>query len=271
MAVSQLDGGNESERQTELRSAGEFRHEQAERPAWQRKLLPLMAAVLILAAIFFAVMSVFELREFYDEVAHEPLDLAMHFTEMEQGAPADTLNHPDYVRFRVLALLEAEALQRRYHQANATMLGRIWTRQIGFITGMLLALVGAAFILGRLQEAPTTFELASDQLKGALATSSPGIVLAVLGTGLMALTIWIPFGVETRDINTYLEAPPQITAPAPANVMPTEIPGAGQRTTPDAEELRLFGTPGTAPSDNSRSGATSVGSTPTPPSEGGVE
>ena len=257
MAVSQFETDGEPEQQTEFRAADELGPEQSERAAWQRTLLPLMAAFLVLAAIFFAVMSVFELREFYDEIAHEPLDLAMHFTEMEEGAPADALNHPDYVRFKVLALLEAEALQRRYHQANATMLGRIWTRQLGFITGMLIALVGAAFILGRLQEAPTTFELASDQLKGALATSSPGIVLAVLGTALMALTLWIPFGVETRDINTYLEAPTQITAPAPANVMPTEIPGAGQRTPPDAEEQRLFGAP--------------AGNPPAPPSEGGVE
>ncbi len=257
MAVSQVDTGDELEQQTKLQTVSEGAHEKAERAAWQRTLLPLMATILVLAALFFAVMSVFELRAFYDEVAHEPLDLAMHFSELEQGAPADAVNHPDYVRFKVLALLEAEALQRRYHQANATMLGRIWTRQLGFITGMLIALVGAAFILGRLQEAPTTFELASDQLKGALATSSPGIVLAVLGTALMALTIWIPFGVETRDINTYLEAPPQITAPAPANVMPTEITGAGQRTTPDAEERRLFGAP--------------AGSPPAPPSEGGVE
>jgi hypothetical protein len=49
----------------------------------------------------------------------------------------------------VAAVLEADALQRRYHQANANMLARVWTRQLGFITGMLLALVGAAFILGR--------------------------------------------------------------------------------------------------------------------------
>ena len=257
MAVSQFETGDEPERQTELRATGEIGPAQSERAAWQRALLPLMAAFLVLAAIFFAVMSIFELREFYDEVAHEPLDLAMHFTEMEEGAPADALNHPDYVRFKVLALLEAEALQRRYHQANATMLGRIWTRQLGFITGMLIALVGAAFILGRLQEAPTTFELASDQLKGALATSSPGIVLAVLGTALMALTLWIPFGVETRDINTYLDRPATITAPAPANVMPTEIPGAGQRPPPDAEEQRLFGAP--------------AGNPPASQSEGGVE
>lgn len=266
MAVSQFETGGEPEQQTELQAAGKLGPEQTERAAWQRMLLPLMAAFLVLAAIFFAVMSVFELREFYDEVAHQPLDLAMHFTEFEESAPADTLNHPDYARFKILSLLEAEALERRYHQANATMLGRIWTRQIGFITGMLIALVGAAFILGRLQEPPTNFEFASDQLKGALATSSPGIVLAMLGTGLMALTLWIPFGVETRDINTYLEAPPQITAPAPANVMPTEMPGAAQRPPPDAEERRLFGTPSTGPSDTSRTGGT-----PATPSEGGVE
>ncbi len=236
--------------------------EQVERADWQRKLLPLMAVFLVLGAIFFAVMSVFELRDLYARVAHQPFDLADHFAEMEAGAPAETLNDPAYTRFKVLALLEAEALQRRYHQANATMLGRIWTRQLGFLTGMLLALVGAAFILGRLQEPPTKLELASEQLKGALATSSPGILLAVLGSGLMALTLWIPFGVETIDANTYLRNPPQaaaaqqVTAP-PNPFLPETIDGAGPLPAPDEREKALFGSGDATPAG--------------PPSEGGAQ
>lgn len=178
----------------------------AQRAAWQTKLLPLMGAILVLGAIFFAVMSVVELRDLYKRVEHRPINFAERLAAFEKGADPKALAGADYLRFKVLASLEADALERRYHQANATMLARVWTRQLGFVTGMLLALVGAAFILGRLSEPPTRLEAGAEGWKGVLETSSPGLALAVLGSALMALTIWIPFGVETRDVNTYLRA-----------------------------------------------------------------
>jgi hypothetical protein len=44
--------------------------------------------------------------------------------------------------------LERELIARRYDQVNLTVTTRLWTRLMGFITGMILALVGAAFVLG---------------------------------------------------------------------------------------------------------------------------
>ncbi len=220
--------------------------DRARRAAWQYRLLPLMGGLLVLSALFFAVMSVTELRDFYRRVAHERFDLAARFERFEEGMDPALRADPDYLRFKVLSLLEADALQRRYQQANATMLARVWTRHLGFSTGMILALVGAAFILGRLREDTTTAELGGGSLKGSLATSSPGIVLAVLGTGLMALTIWVPFGVETRDVNTYLRAAPAASLPPPGRLLPEEIGSSGggdgaAASDHDPEEQRLFG------------------------------
>ena len=42
-------------------------------------------------------------------------------------------------------------MQRRNQQASAAMISKLWTRQMGFMTGMLMALIGSAFILGRLE------------------------------------------------------------------------------------------------------------------------
>lgn len=222
----------------------------AQRAAWQNRLLPLMAAVLVLGGVFFAVMSVFELRSLYERVEQRPMDIEARFAEFERSADPVALRSTDYLRFKVLSALESDALQRRYHQATATMLARVWTRQLGFITGMLLALVGAAFILGRLSESPTRLGAESQGLKGTLETSSPGIVLAVLGSALMALTIWIPFGVETRDVNVYLRAA-ETGLPPPSRQLPQEVSGAGLNSTtaPVSEEdiqqreRELFGTP----------------------------
>jgi len=199
---------------------------EAHRRAWQDRLLPLMAAFLVAVALFFAALSVYELRDFYGRVAQTPLDLAASFEAYERANPVSA-GDPAHLRFKTLALLEADALQRRYRQANSTMLARVWTRQLGFATGMLLALVGAAFVLGRLQEPPTRLSGEAQGAKAALESSSPGLVLAVLGTLLMGLALWIPFGVETRDVATYLK-PSAAETPAP-------------RPDPLARELELFG------------------------------
>ena len=55
-------------------------------------------------------------------------------------------------RARDALALEQELVARRYEQANLMLSTSLWTRLMGFITGMILALVGAAFILGKLQE-----------------------------------------------------------------------------------------------------------------------
>lgn len=207
-----------------------------QRAAWQTKLLPLMSAIVVVAAVFFAVMSVIELRDLYERLEQPVVDFDARLEQIERGAEPAALAAAEYLRFRTLASLEAEALQRRYHQATATMLARVWTRQLGFITGMLLALVGAAFILGRLSEEPIKVGAEGQGLKGTLETSSPGLVLAVLGTMLMALTIWVPFGVATTDVNVYLPA----TLPPPDPRLPQEQVSPGDSEKIQRGEQRLF-------------------------------
>lgn len=199
----------------------------SQRASWQSRLLPLMGLLLVLGALFFGAMSVLELRDLYSRLEHRPMTFADSLAAYEAAA-GEAAATPDYLRFKVLATLEADALQRRYHQANATMLARVWTRQLGFVTGMVLALVGAAFILGRLNDAPARIQGEGKGFKGALETSSPGIVLTVLGAGLMALTISIPFGVETRDANIYLGPAARAVMPPPSPMLPHEVaPAAG--------------------------------------------
>lgn len=202
------------------------------RGRWQARLLPLMSLVLIVGALFFAVMSVVELRDFYARVEHRPLDLQASFATYEARIPAQERLSPDYLEFRIRALLEADALQRRYHQANATMLARVWTRQLGFLTGMILSVVGAAFILGRLQGDPTRIDAEGRNFKAALATSSPGIVLCSLGTLLMAITLAIPFGVETSDRALFLQPSIRIPPPQAGSLGGTDLQDSPVR--PDA-------------------------------------
>ena len=190
-------------------TAAPDRADMDERARWQRRVLPVMVFAIIGAGIFFAVAIIQEVRTLYPRLEQAPVSLTAQFERFEAERPEMT-GDLDYLRFKALALLEADALQRRYQQANAALLSRVWTRQMGFMTGMLMALIGAAFILGRIEMGETRMSAGTEgtdvagTFNTALATTSPGIVLAVLGTGLMAMTIAIPGRVSTTDTPVYL-------------------------------------------------------------------
>lgn len=175
--------------------------------AWQRTLLPLMVVMLVAAAVFFAWQSVVEFRDFKTRIepARSALPRVLEQIDPAMGTSADA-ERMQYARWRMLVLLEQEALAHRYAQVNATILARVWTRLMGFTTGMVLAIVGAAFILGKLHEAQTELRQETELIKLSLVTSSPGVVLAVLGSLLMSITLLTRFDIDVRDAAIYINA-----------------------------------------------------------------
>ncbi len=174
------------------------------RERWQRKLLPFMMGSILAMGIFFFIASLYQLYYLHHQVAHTKLNLQPLFTQFEEKSSKVIYGDKEYLQWKVLMLLEEDVVHRRYHQANSVMLARVWTRYLGFVTGMILALVGAVFILGKLQELPTKLEADGQLFKASVYTSSPGILLSVLGTTLMAITLIVPFEIETRDRATYM-------------------------------------------------------------------
>src|SRR6266545_4689777 len=131
---------------------------------WQRRLLPLMVGLLVTLTAFFIVASFVQLYYLQTRIEKAPrLDLGPAMAsldeiakDMQSGKLQDqgALNSRiEQARWQTLSILEANVLQRRYHHAGVLLISRIWTRYLGFVTGTILAMVGAAFILGKLQEA----------------------------------------------------------------------------------------------------------------------
>lgn len=171
---------------------------------WQRRLLPLMRSALVLMALFFFVASLYQYQQLYfDMQQHEPSALAQLDRLEQRLAPAQRDNL-DYVRWRTMVTLEQDAMQMRYQQINATLLLRTWTRYTGFLVGMVITLVGAFFILGKLKEDQNQVSGEGGGFKFAVASSSPGIVLATLGTALMAITLLVKFDFEVSDKPVYI-------------------------------------------------------------------
>jgi hypothetical protein len=168
---------------------------------WQLRLLPLMRAALVLMAVFFFVASLLQYRQVYRDIGVQPGSALQELAKQpDKAAPPGS----EAYRFRTLVALEQDVVALRYRQANAVLLLRTWTRYTGFLVGMVLALTGAFFILGRLREDSTHLVAEGGGAKLDLTTQSPGMLLAVLGTALMVVTVSVKFDSVMTDKPTYV-------------------------------------------------------------------
>jgi len=120
----------------------------------------------------------------------------------------------EYYKWIALVKLEQESFYRRYNQAELLLMSRIFTKYLGFFTGMILAIVGAVFIIGRIREDATNIEgTVAEKARFKLVTSSPGIIFGLLGTALMMTTILHHRDIEVRDHALYLKPVYEIRFP----------------------------------------------------------
>jgi hypothetical protein len=220
---------------------------------WQKRLLPVMVGLLVTLTAFFFVASFVQLYYLQTRIERAPqLDLSPAMASLDEiakdvqnGKVGDQLafnNRLEYARWKTLSLLEANALQHRYHHAGVLLISRIWTRYLGFVTGTILAMVGAAFILGKLQEASSNLGAEGGLWKVSLTTASPGLVLATLGTVLMLATLATSMDLQVNDGPVYLRDQPGTAASAPPPPLARE--DTAQKPRSDMEILKDLKNPG---------------------------
>lgn len=177
------------------------------RAAWQLKLLPLMAALLTLASVAFLAVSLLQTNRVRAQIAAAPaLTLPPEVARLSCVGPSLTAGQQQAcVRWKVVVQLEAYTIARRYHQANAALVVRAWIKYLGFLTGMILAIVGAVFILGRLTEASSRLAAEGTFGKFTIDTVSPGLILALLGTILMVTTVLVNPPTGVTDAPVYID------------------------------------------------------------------
>lgn len=172
---------------------------------WQHRLLPVMIRMLAGLTIFFFLASFGQLFYLHSRIEKAPTivlaDLIGPLGDTRQPAASDLGTQ----QLRTNVLLEANVIARRYHQANVLLMSRVWANYLGFVTGMTLALVGAAFILGQLQTAASELDTGAGPAQITLRTASPGLALSVLGVVLMITTIVTHHDIQTQDVPVYLE------------------------------------------------------------------
>lgn len=188
---------------------------------WQTKLLPLMAGSLIALGAIFFVASLWQydrLQQYFDP---PKMELREELKRLQPGV--EVAQTQEYRDWYVRALLEEMAMKRRYQQNSVVVQARVWTRLMGFLTGMVLVFSGCVFILGKLRENVTVSGDMSSA-KWTLITSSPGVALAFFGSGLIAFAIYFPATVESSDSAVYLPSYAMVPLSAENGSLPVPKP-----------------------------------------------
>ncbi|MDZ7344736.1 MAG: hypothetical protein ONA90_09530, partial [candidate division KSB1 bacterium] len=162
---------------------------------WQARIRPWMQVVVTGTIVFFLIASGWQIWYIHQRIVQAP-ELKLDFPT---SAPA-----AEQEQWRSLTKLEAYSIQQRYHQANVILMSRIWTTYLGFVTGMILAIVGAAFILGKLREQSSQISGETEFWKISIASTSPGLVMVVLGTVLMLTTILVHHKMDVKEGAIYV-------------------------------------------------------------------
>jgi hypothetical protein len=172
---------------------------------WQRKLLPFMSRSLVVLALIFFGLSVYDVYEMRSFVRDETTQSAR--SKIEELLRVNESGTTPYTGIdlveKPLLVLEADAMDKRYRQASALLMSRIWTRQLAFMTGMVLTFIGAVFILGKLSESRTDLSLGDERWKTAISSSSPGLILAFFGTILIGTALIVQPKIEVQDHPVY--------------------------------------------------------------------
>lgn len=199
---------------------------------WQERLLPTMNGLLIGLTIFFFLTTFGQMAYLHWSILQSPpvdinqeagsalIDTAQTFEDRLQARELD-----------VKSRMEVYIVTQRYHHAGTLLMYGLWLRYLGFITGMILALIGASFVLGKLREPSQKLEGKFSGIDVSLRTTSPGIILALLGVILMFATIVDKDPYNVTDTSIYLSPITSISTEE-ATLAPTLPP-----------REQIFGTP----------------------------
>ena len=218
-----------------------------QRGTWQRKLRGFMVWLMVGLGAFFFIATMVQLYALQGRIAESGGAELAQLAKDGQVAPIFQTGNDSAVlelaRWRILGALEREAMGRRYIQAKILLMARVWLQYLGFVTGMILALVGAAFILGRLNELASTLGGEGAGFKVSVTTASPGLVLATLGTVLMVVTLSLKNEIRVDDGQMYTGTLSSVivpNGPPPALTVPVrDVPEPDSQKIKEAAEKLL--------------------------------
>ena len=204
---------------------------------WQKTLLPWMVMLPTVLIGVFIVLATLRINNFEKYIYQDSDSFIDKALPDPSKVEIDSLigKKLEYLKLYTYSKMEEHSITLRYNQAGVSIMSGIYTKYLGFFTGMILAIVGSVFIISKLKEdsseLDTTFQ---EKMKLRLVSTSPGVIFAVLGTALMIITVIKKTEVKVTDMPLYLNQynipmtetheKPNTTNPIP--VTPEEAKGA---------------------------------------------
>jgi hypothetical protein len=162
----------------------------------------ILPSILIIVFVFLATRQLNVFSAEVNNYNNSELD-KVFLKDSSLKIPMD-IKKDEFTKLYVLSKMEEQLMNKRYSQGGALLLSRLYTKYLGFFTGMILAIVGAVFIISKLTEPSTNIDTTAKAFKVSVVSSSPGIIFGLLGTSLMLSTILKQNSIDIKDVATYL-------------------------------------------------------------------
>ncbi len=169
-------------------------------------MAPLMVGAVIVSAGAFALISIWQFSAVESRLYQPSASTAAIAWTAPGREPTSFQQQMQLASAQARYSLELDSIARRYDAANSTFAMRLWTRLMGFLTGMILALVGATFVLGKLETDQSEVSAQGQGLSFNVRSASPGVIMGALGTVLMAIALIVPVTITTHDGAIYFLA-----------------------------------------------------------------
>jgi nitrate reductase gamma subunit len=166
---------------------------------WQTRLLPF---ILVAYFAFSAAYVVF----FYTQIR----STALPAVPAEPSLRLDTsLVHSEETRKEMLMWKDRVALEvgvdhRRYAMLQTLVTARLKIVAFAFALGSICVLIGAFFVLARISEPASDVGIGTESLKARISSSSPGLILAFLGTVIILVSMLIKGGLSMNEEAEYI-------------------------------------------------------------------
>jgi hypothetical protein len=174
---------------------------------WQKRMMPWLIIAPSALILIFILLATVQLRSFESHIYQsDSLNISKSLPKVDSVTIDTSITTKlGYLKLYALTKMEEYSINRRYNQAGEILVSGIYTKYMGFFTGMILAIVGSIFIISKLKEDTSNLEgTINEHINFKLVSSSPGIVFGVLGTLLMVTTIFKTVESNVTDAPLFL-------------------------------------------------------------------
>lgn len=174
---------------------------------WHQRIFPIVSAIILTLTVAFAISSYFQLEKISEQLQKSPdINLTQLFkaTLTAEGITQGIDNGDFLPQWAAEVQIENGLINKRYHQANAILATRIWSKYISTICGLIMICIGSIFIVAKLNEEVSGISGEAQSIRLSLKTSSPGVILCLLGTILIVVSLVSTPAITVQDANVYL-------------------------------------------------------------------